>query len=259
MANVIDLTKKVKIVLEKKQIADVKADIFAATDISGSMSGRFRNGNVQEILDRLLAIGMNMDIHKSIDVYAFNDGAQHVGVANEANHKDFVKEVFMKKAPVNGGTNYAPVMHEILAATGTPIKPITVKKEVPKEGFFGKLFGGTKTVTETITPENAKPRLHPAFVFFITDGDNWDRNEAEHVIREASKHGVFWQFIGIGGTDSDFPFLDKLDNMGGRLIDNANFFCANDITTISDEVLYDRLLNEFPQWLKEAKQHNLLA
>jgi len=43
------------------------------------------------------------------------------------------------------------------------------------------------------------------------------------------------------------------DTMDGRFIDNANFFQLNDLNKISDEELYDRLLAEFPTWLREAK------
>jgi hypothetical protein len=46
--------------------------------------------------------------------------------------------------------------------------------------------------------------------------------------------------------------------MDGRYIDNANFFHIKDIETISDNELYDLLLNEFPDWLKEAKEKNVI-
>ena len=62
--------------------------------------------------------------------------------------------------------------------------------------------------------------------------------------------------MGIG--KEDFPFLHKLDELPGRLIDNAGFMHINDIDTIKDAELYDRLLNEFPQWLLKAREKNLL-
>ena len=40
--------------------------------------------------------------------------------------------------------------------------------------------------------------------------------------------------------------------MPGRVVDNANFFSLDDVDKISDEELYNKLLNEFPMWLKEA-------
>ena len=46
--------------------------------------------------------------------------------------------------------------------------------------------------------------------------------------------------------------------MEGRFIDNANFFHIKDIEKISDEELYNNLLNEFPEWLAEAKTKGIL-
>ena len=44
----------------------------------------------------------------------------------------------------------------------------------------------------------------------------------------------------------------------GRAIDNAGFMPVNDIDTIKDLELYDRLLNEFPQWLIKAWEQGVL-
>jgi hypothetical protein len=46
--------------------------------------------------------------------------------------------------------------------------------------------------------------------------------------------------------------------MEGRFIDNANFFHIKDIEKISDEELYNNLLNEFPEWLAIAKTKGIL-
>ena len=53
-------------------------------------------------------------------------------------------------------------------------------------------------------------------------------------------------------------FRSQLDTLTGRVVDNANFFPIADITTITDEELYGKLLNEFPLWLKEAKAIGIL-
>ena len=46
--------------------------------------------------------------------------------------------------------------------------------------------------------------------------------------------------------------------MEGRFIDDANFFHLEDMSKLSDEMQYDQLLNEFPQWLQEAKTKGIL-
>ena len=46
--------------------------------------------------------------------------------------------------------------------------------------------------------------------------------------------------------------LEDLDNLSGRHIDNANFFDIDDLSSISESELYDRMINEFPKWLELA-------
>ncbi|BCT30422.1 VWA domain-containing protein [Bacillus velezensis] len=231
MGNLIDLSKKAKIQLEKKQLLDVKAEIVFVIDTSYSMGSLYNNGTVQELVDRLLGIGMNMDTNKSIDVFSFSDRAKEIGRANEKNHMDYVES---NRIVVNGGTNYAPVMKLILD-----------KYASSKKGFFSGLFSS----------KNKKQEI-PTFVFFITDGDNSDKSDATELVKESSNQPIFWQFVGIGNTN--FSFLEKLDTMSGRFLDNANFFQVNDIASISDDELYSRLLNEFPTWLQQAKAKGVL-
>jgi hypothetical protein len=261
LGNVIDLKKKSGIILEKLGLAGVQANIVWAIDESYSMDHLIRNGTVQEQADRFIGVGMNMSPTKSIDVYGFDDGHRYVGTANEGNHKDFVKKAGI--AP-RGGTSYAPVMKQIIAKYGTPIEAQVVQEQVQKEvepGFLGKLFGAkSKTVTETVTRtaqvEEVKAVKVPTLVFFMTDGANSDTRETERVIREAAKQGIFWQFVGIGG--SSFPFLEKLDDLTGRFLDNADFTAIKDVMGVSDEKLFEAVLKEFPGWLRQAKQKGLI-
>jgi len=90
--------------------------------------------------------------------------------------------------------------------------------------------------------------LLPTMVIFITDGDSSDKIETEKLIIEASKYPIFFKFIGIGGAR--FDFLEKLDDLDGRYVDNANFIKINNIDSVSDEELYDMILVEFDDWYK---------
>lgn len=245
MGNLIDLNKKAKIVLEKKSLVNVKAEIYFAIDRSGSMYYEYQNGIVQELIDRLLGIGMNMDVNKQIEVFQFDHGARYVGTATADNHTNFVKN---NRMTADGGTKYAPVMKAIIEHA------LSGKNNEVKKGFLGGLFG-KKTAAPTI--QKTKEPKHPIFVFFITDGDNSDQSEAERLIREASTQPIFWQFVGIG--KESFDFLQELDDLQGRHVDNADFFQIQDLKKISDEELYDKLLTEFPDWLKEIKSKGMLV
>lgn len=128
---------------------------------------------------------------------------------------------FMKKYNTWGGTSYSPVMEDII---------------------------------NVYTKKN--PSNTPTFVLFITDGENDDRAKTEKIIKQASNHNIFWQFIGIGYES--FKFLKELDTLKDRKVDNANFLQIKDINSVSDLQLYDMLLNEYPLWEKEARKFGLI-
>lgn len=243
----INLEKSVrnaKIVLDKIGF-DKKVEVALALDISGSMSYVFSSGVVQELVERLLAIGINMDNNKEIEVYLFGQNAHFAGTATRENIDGFVKREIERRFRLEGSTLYAPVMKLISKEAGYSAGAV---KE--SSGLLGRLFG-SKT-----TEEPAADIETPRVVFFVTDGENFDGSQTESFIKEISSQPVFWQYIGI--NNSRFDFLEKLDDMGGRTIDNANFFNAGDIESISDDELYKRILGELPDWYKEAELKNII-
>lgn len=230
----IDLRKNLIINLVKqKGIENQRAQVVLVLDKSGSMKPLFRNGLVQETLERLVPLAMQFDDNGEMELYLFDDGCvKHKNAVTVNNVKDIVTRELMSYD--FGSTEYA--------------NPIRMIKEeyfpAAKKGFFG--LGKTE----------AKPAQYPVYVIFITDGANSDKSATESILREVSNYGVFFQFVGIG--DAKLEFLEKLDNLSGRLIDNANFFQIKDISKVSDEKLYGDLLGEFPQYLPLAKANNLI-
>jgi hypothetical protein len=85
----------------------------------------------------------------------------------------------------------------------------------------------------------------------MTDGNNSDKDEMVSAMLDASKYPIFFKFIGIGREQ--FAFLQKLDDLDNRFADNADFKKIDDINAISDEKLYDMLLEEVEDWIKEYK------
>ncbi len=94
------------------------------------------------------------------------------------------------------------------------------------------------------------PSPPPVLVIFLTDGGLYRSREIEKILRSSSALPVFWQFVGVGRAA--YGVLEKLDTLSGRTVDNAGFFCVDDLDEIQDQDLYARLLGEFPTWLKNA-------
>jgi hypothetical protein len=100
-------------------------------------------------------------------------------------------------------------------------------------------------------------------VVFQTDGGPTSRLAAERYLCKAARLPLFWQFIGFGDPeDNEFAFLRRLDELAvpaRRVVDNAGFFHAGrDPRLVEDQLLYDRLLQEFPTWLPAARAAGVL-
>lgn len=211
------------ICLEKKNMNNLTARVGLVLDQTGSMRGLYRDGTAQEVVERLLPMGLKFDDNGELDMWIFSNKFKRLKSVTEEDFYNYVNREILDN-PSNqlwGATYYAPVMRDVL---------------------------------QKYTQE--EPSNLPTVIYFITDGENFDHAEAERIIRDASNYNIFWQFIGIGREN--FKFLKKLDDMQGRFIDNADFFQLNDIRDISDEELYQRLLQEYPDWEREARQKGLI-
>lgn len=218
----LDLRKKevVTLCLEKPELTNLKSRVALVLDYSGSMGPLYRNGTVQSVVERILPIAMQFDDNAELDLWIFENGYRRLDGITKDNFYGYVKNEIMSKYSM-GGTNYSPVMKDI------------AKKYIQEE-----------------------PSSIPNYVIYITDGDNSDKTATTEFIKNISKEPIFWQFVGLGGDS--FAYLEKLDDMGGRYVDNADFFKIKDINKVSDKELYNNLLNEYPEWLKTIKSKGMI-
>lgn len=218
----VDLVKKVHISLEKKQLTEVKARVAIVLDASGSMSRQYQIGRVQEIIERVLSLAVCFDDDGDLECWAFATQAKQLTPVKLQNVKNYIKNEGIKSygADINiGGSNNEPVViQEVI-----------------------NYFNYTNI---------------PAYIIFITDGGVSQSKKIKELITKAAHFPIFWQFVGIAG--SNYGILEKLDDMTGRIVDNCNFFALDDLHQISEQELYDRLLDEFPQWLKAAKAKQII-
>lgn len=100
-----------------------------------------------------------------------------------------------------------------------------------------------KVIAEVRTYVREHPAADPTLVLFFSDG-GVDRNkEIEKELREAVEEPIFWQFVGLGR--SNYGVLERFDTLPVRRVDSVGFFAVDDISSVPDAKLYDRLLSEF--------------
>lgn len=61
-----------------------------------------------------------------------------------------------------------------------------------------------------------------------------------------------------GSRRLELRYSRKLIPSASWRIDNSNFFAIDNFATVKDEVLYEQLLEEFKDWLEQAKNKGIL-
>ena len=205
----VNLSKESKVDLTKHT-----ARVALATDYSGSMLGVFDNGSLQRTVSRLLPIALKFDDNGELESWLFSNDYKSLAVVTEDNYKNYVKNVMQKSGMSMGGTEYAPVLRDM----------VRYYKDV-------------------------EPSETPALIIFITDGENEDKSRTDEIILELSKYNIFVQFIGIGREK--FEYLKRLDNLKGRKHDNTGFTAVEDMDKLNDEQLYTEILRQYKEWLNK--------
>lgn len=223
----LDLSKKAAISLKKHGLEEHRAKVALCLDISISMTNLYSSGLIQSFVEKILALGCRLDDDGAIDIFLFGaEGYQ----PDPVSYKDF-----------NGYVNKMVKLH--------PLEPDTrysTAIEMVRQHY-------TKYKYERSEPYQSEV---PVYVMFLTDGQPSDKAASTRALKNASFEPIFWQFMGVGRTD--FSYLEKLDDLTGRFVDNADFFSVSSLTQYTDEQLYEKLINEYPAWLKAATSKSLL-
>jgi hypothetical protein len=231
----LDLAKKqeiVRLTLEKRKVpTGIIMAVKVMIDVSESTRRMFNNGMMQELVDRLIPVGMRFDDNQSLEAYAFSDKVQRVDDIKPADFGSYVNKVFLpqiKDKVLWGGTLYSVAWKQL------------ADDMVPEEaGFFKKLFGGKK-------PESQPP----AFTMFVTDGDtNYDEVAAENEIIRLGAMNCYLMLVGVGRRS--FAFLEKM----AAEYDHVGFVSFPKLDETTDEDMYAALLNDdLCSWIKKTAQ-----
>ncbi|GAB3324062.1 VWA domain-containing protein [Geodermatophilus aquaeductus] len=231
----LSLVKTAGVSLEKRGLGEHTARVALVLDISGSMAALYRAGAVQRLAERVLALGLRFDDDGVVDVFLFGKDVHRPepGLRLEG-HQQYIADL-SRQYPLEYDTRYGAAMAAV------------------RQAYFGDS-------RERVEPQ---PAQVPVYVMFLTDGAPSDKSVATKQIKSASFEPVFWQFMGIG-PERQFSYLQRLDDLDGRYTDNADFFAVSQddlmgSRPISDDALFDRLMTEYPDWLRRARAQGLLV
>ncbi|MFD3732352.1 vWA domain-containing protein [Streptomyces sp. NPDC058632] len=204
----------------------LRAAVYLVLDYSGSMRPYYKDGSVQALADRVLGLSAHLDDDGIVPVVFFSTDVDAVTDIALADHDGRVERIAAGLGHM-GRTSYHLAMDAVI------------------DHYLDS--GPTE----------------PALVVFQTDGGPVNRLAAQRYLCKAAKLPLFWQFIGFGDPDSrQFDYLRTLDDLAvpdKRVVDNAGFFHAGTAPRkVPDAELYDRLLDEFPKWLADARTRGIV-
>lgn len=212
--------------LRKHGMSGQRAAVYLVLDYSGSMREYYQDGSVQSFADRVLGLSANLDDDGVVPVVFFSTDVDAETDIALADHRGRIDRIVAGLGHM-GKTSYHLAMDAVI------------------DHYLDS--GSTA----------------PALVVFQTDGGPINKLAAERYLCKAAELPLFWQFVGFGNKrSSQFNFLQKLDELAvpqKRSVDNAGFFHAGlDPREVPDDVLYDRLVTEFPQWLGAARARGIV-
>lgn len=231
--------QKAGFVASQHGLEGAQAAVYLVLDRSGSMdfSGRnyYRHGAVQHFAERVLGMALHFEDDGSVPVVFFDDGLKGMDELSLRDYQGKIQKAHAKLGSM-GGTDYAVAMDAVV-----------------------RHYQSTGKAEQGI----------PAFVIFQTDGSPSNRQAAVDRICRYARLPVFWQFVGFGedreydeNDEYGLGFLQRLDDIpvpSMRPIDNSDFFAVGeDPTAMRDSELFDRLMNEFPGWLVQARAQGIL-
>jgi stress response protein SCP2 len=225
----LDLRKRaVHRVLLTKGAAGERARVVLVLDKTGSMKALYGRKVVHRVVERMVPVAVQLDDDGDLECYLYARSFARLPDLRVADLSTWPAE-FLHLNGVHRGIDYGPL--------GGSNDEIPIMSEI-----LSTLRGGDRV---------------PTLVLFFTDGGFAKRREIAQLMREAAHLPAFWQFVGIG--KAKYGVLERLDEMDGRVVDNAGFFAVDDIDRIDDEELYRRLLGEFPDWLRAARAAGVLG
>ena len=225
----LSMVKREKLDLRKREVAKVlltkggngiRARVILVIDKTGSMNKQYKTKVVHRVVERMIPVAIQLDDDGKLEPYLYAVGFHKLPEISVHDAESW-SDTYLHLRGKHGGFNYDAIG--------------AVNREIP-------------IMTEIVSGLN--PGATPTLVLFFTDGGFSERREITKLMRAASALPAFWQFVGIG--KANYGVLEKLDDMDGRIVDNAGFFALDDIDTVSDAELYSRLLSEFPDWYKAA-------
>lgn len=219
--NLAKAADKAGLALSKRDLAGTRAQSVLVLDHSGSMSGDYRSGAVQTLVERVLGFTLQIDTDGTVPVIAFD-------------HK----------------------VHQPVEVTVDTYSGVVDREIWQPRGMGSTNLAGALTVVRNMAAETKSP----LYVAVITDGEPDDVKAATEVVCDLARYPVFIKFLALrpvrylatlDDLDDTFRLLDNCDAQPGR-------GSAVNLLTCSDMDFQDAMADEWDGWIALATKAGVL-
>ncbi|MFJ1792768.1 VWA domain-containing protein [Kitasatospora griseola] len=236
--------QQVAVSLRKHGAQGVVARILLVLDASGSMTGLYGRGVVADVVERMAAVAAQLDDDGTMQAWTFATKPARLPDLSLPGLPEWLR-LHVRPGEANMSLFGRRRVRPPLPDGRVDMKAVGIQNEEQK------------VIAEVRAFVHAHPSPLPTLVLFFSDGGVYRNSEIEAQLRAAVEEPIFWQFVGLG--HSNYGVLEYFDQLPGRRVDNVGFFAVDDISTLPDPELYDRLLSEFPQWIAAARRAGILG
>ncbi len=201
--------------LARRGLAGVRAQAVLVLDHSGSMYSDYRNGLVQQLVDRVLGFALQIDADGTVPVLAFDNGVHETVEVSVGNHLGVVDRDIWKPNAM-GSTDLAGVLDAVR--------------------------------------DMAAATTMPMFAAVITDGEPNSKPAATTVVCDLARFPVFVKFLALRPVSylSDLDRLDEsvrlLDNVNSKPERGSRL----NLLSCSDLEFQEAMADEFDAWIHRA-------
>jgi hypothetical protein len=234
--------EQVAVSLRKHGAAGITARVILVLDASGSMAFLYSGGVVADVVERMAAVAAQLDDDGEMQAWTFASNAARLPDLRLGELPEWLRlHVRVGQIGLFGRGKKA---RKGLQPGQVDMRAVGIQNEEQK------------AIAEVRAYVRENPAAAPTLVLFFSDGGVYRDAAIEKELREAVEEPIFWQFVGLGR--SNYGVLERFDTLPGRRVDNVGFFAVDDISTVPDQELYDRLLSEFPSWITAAGRAGIL-
>ncbi|WP_314224753.1 VWA domain-containing protein [Streptomyces zaehneri] len=234
--------EQVAVSLSKRGAVGISARVVLVLDASGSMAFLYSRGVVADVVERMAAVAAELDDDGEMQAWTFASDAARLPDLRLGELPEWLRlhvrvgeiSLFRRSKKPRKGMEPGQV----------DMRSVGIQNEEQK------------AISQVRSYVRENPAAAPTLVLFFSDGGVYRDAAIERELRAAVDEPIFWQFVGLGR--SNYGVLERFDTLPGRRVDNVGFFSVDDISTLPDQELYDRLLSEFPSWVTAAGRAGIL-